>query len=214
MNKNLERDLKKFSKIEQRLRSIAVCSVSGSTLRKIVSKGDVQKIREFLLNLGMKRLLRCTKNQKLFKKKLDYLTKELSKKLTVNDSVINKPKNLWGAARKVLNIYFRLCNQDIVVHNFCGFNNVESVLEVPLDNYSMNLIKTEYEIIFKKGAWGQKRVRVIDVDAKVNDYFQEAARKIVNFINITIEQNDLKLVRVDLDYYAYRNDMMRKVSKS
>ena len=55
---------------------------------------------------------------------------------------------------------------------------------------------------------------MIDVDAKVNDYFQEAARKIVNFINITIEQNDLKLVRVDLDYYAYRNDMMRKVSKS
>ena len=214
MNKNVERDLKKFSKIEQRLRSIAVCSVSGSTLRKIVSKGDVQKIREFLLNLGMKRLLRCTKNKKLFKKKLDYLTKELSKELTVNDSVINKPKNLWGAARKVLNIYFRLCNQDIVVHNFCGFDNVESVLEVPLDNYSMNLIKTEYEIIFKKGAWGQKRVRVIDVDAKVNDYFQEAARKIVNFINITIEQNDLKLVRVDLDYYAYRNDMMRKVSKS
>ena len=153
MNKNVERDLKKFSKIEQRLRSIAVCSVSGSTLRKIVSKGDVQKIREFLLNLGMKRLLRCTKNKKLFKKKLDYLTKELSKELTVNDSVINKPKNLWGAARKVLNIYFRLCNQDIVVHNFCGFDNVESVLEVPLDNYSMNLIKTEYEIIFKKGAW-------------------------------------------------------------
>ena len=214
MNKTVERDFEKFSKIEQRLRSIAVCSVNGSTLRKIVSKGDIRKIREFLLKLEVEKLSRYTKNQELFKKKLDYLTKKLSQKLTVNNSVTNKPSNLWGAARKVLNIYFKLCNQDIVVHDSCGFDNIESVLEVPLDGYSMNFIKTEYEIIFSKGAWEQKKVRVIDVDAKVNEYFQEAAQKIVDFKNTSIKQSNLKLVRVDLDYYAYRNDMMRQVSRS
>lgn len=122
---------------------LALASVTNSTLMMQSTKGRVGRAQQFLLTEvpldGLSNL-----NEADFLKFLNQTTDALSLKLLrIEDSQPN-----WGAARKVLNIYLRLCTMNKDLHPAFKLSNLEPFLEVPLDNHVIGkidaAIKTGY----------------------------------------------------------------------
>jgi hypothetical protein len=108
----------------------AVASVGSSTLMHQSGKGRNERAQNYLLNNFPLEGI-SSQDNKSFLKLLDKKTTELSRELP-------KPKDKspnWGASRKVLNIYLRLCAMNKDVNSFYKLKNIESYLEVPLDNH-------------------------------------------------------------------------------
>jgi hypothetical protein len=115
---------------------LAKASVGGSTLRGQCPGGGVRLARDFLIrNVPITNL----KNMKAteFLNFLNTKTSALSKKLKHPDT--KRPN--FGAARKVINIFIRLCAMNKDLHREFKLANVEPFLEVPLDSHVVDKIR-------------------------------------------------------------------------
>lgn len=107
-------------------------------------------------------------NDREFTKFLNRKTNDLSKKLLKPDGT--EPN--WGAARKVLNIYLRLCAMNKDISTFHNLKNIESYLEVPLDNHIVKEIDNHAKTKFSS------QFTIINLSQKVSNDIQSEAKNI------------------------------------
>jgi hypothetical protein len=164
----------------------AKASVGSSTLRSQVNAGGVEAARNFLKK---KILLTNLENisEKDFSQFLNTKTKSLSKILTRPDN--NQPN--FGAARKVINIFLRLCAMNKDLHRDFKLVKVERFLEVPLDSYVVKGIDANYGSSFARG------FTIKNLKPKANTEIQNAAKEIAFKMN---------LHRYELDVLFWGND--------
>ncbi|MGM9485567.1 hypothetical protein ACS5PN_30540 [Roseateles sp. NT4] len=106
----------------------AIAAVGGSTLMSQSGEGRVDRARLFLLkHMPLANLASLSADE--FAQALNAKTTALAKDLPRPDD--GKPN--WGAARKVLNIYLRMCVMNKDLHPAFKLAAVEPFLEVPLD---------------------------------------------------------------------------------
>ena len=114
---------------------LALASVGNSTLMMQSGVGRVQRATGFLAeSLSLSALSGL--DEARFLKFLDQKTGELASLLPRPDT--QAPN--WGAARKVLNIYLRLCAMNKDLNPAFGLSVVEPLLEVPLDGQVVSKI--------------------------------------------------------------------------
>lgn len=123
--------------IEQVQRYVATVAIGPTTLRKMRgTKGKLDKARRFLaeINLGML-------SHQNFSSLLDKHTNSLAEIFVYNEVEKN-----WGAARKVVNIFFRDATYNVWLRTQYALEKIEPSLECPLDKFSMTAIKREAEL--------------------------------------------------------------------
>jgi hypothetical protein len=127
-------------------------------------KNRVERARSFLLQRvpldGISAL-----GKERFARFLDEQTRALSKELP-------KPGNgvpNWGAARKVLNIYLRMCAMNKDFHPAFNLESLEPYLEVPLDRQIVKWLDA------KTGAARSKTFRIRDLQPDLSAEIQESA---------------------------------------
>ncbi|MDD2763925.1 MAG: hypothetical protein PHE83_08145 [Opitutaceae bacterium] len=124
---------------------LAIASVGGSTLMMQSGKDRGKNARAFLLaNVPLTGL--SAMDEAAFLTFLDQRTTELARILPRPDD--NLPN--WGAARKVLNIYLRLCAMNKDTHRTFNLAVAEPFLEVPLDNDVVEGIDQRWGTRFKR----------------------------------------------------------------
>jgi hypothetical protein len=120
---------------------LAMASVSNSALMHQSGKGRVIKSQMFLLD-EMQLSGLTTMGEREFYRFLDDKTDVLSGQLLREDD--GQPN--WGAARKIINIFLRLCAMNKDLNPAYGLSSLEPFLEVPLDNHIVS------KIVESKGA--------------------------------------------------------------
>ncbi|ENN6985943.1 hypothetical protein ACAB91_004503 [Vibrio parahaemolyticus] len=120
----------------------ALASVGGSTLRRQCQPGGKDRAQSFLLNSFPLLELAEIRTETDFVDFLSVKTEELSKLLVVDH------RYNWGAARKVLNIYLKLCAANKDLHPFFKLSTVEPFLEVPLDSHVVRSIDKDVSTNF------------------------------------------------------------------
>lgn len=145
----------------------AIASVGSSTLMHQSDKGRNKRSQNYLLNnFPLENLYLL--DEKDFLCLLDTKTDELSLQLPKpSDGTPN-----WGAARKVLNIYIRLCSMNKDVYPFYKLHKIESYFEVPLDNHIVEKIDELSGSIF------HKNFKIIDLTKPKSDSIQISAAEI------------------------------------
>lgn len=140
--------MKKNEWIECLRKHFAVSCIGNSTLRSQVKSGGNDIARQFLMdNFPLDPLKNM--NEVEFQTMLDQKTVLLSQKLIKP----NSKEGNWGAARKVINIYLRLCSMNKDVNNYHKLDKIEDYLEIPLDSHVVKeidkLSKTTHSKNFK-----------------------------------------------------------------
>jgi hypothetical protein len=105
-------------------RYLANVAVTPSALRNLGAGGLVRTAREFLGNLDLKPL--ASLDPSAYPEWLEDQTRALRARFPVKD--------LWGPARKSINIFMVMASLNIVLCNVYALERFEHVLEVPLDN--------------------------------------------------------------------------------
>ncbi|MCY7294692.1 hypothetical protein [Alteromonas sp. a30] len=147
---------------------LCIACVGGSTLRSQSTKGQVDRCRDYLKeSFELKNISNLSR--KGFLELIDSKTIELSEQLP-------NPKTLtpnWGAARKVINIYLRLCAMNKDINDFYNLSNIEEYLEVPLDSQIVKRIKANSPSGLPSGEF-----KIIHLVKNDSDKFQRAAKAI------------------------------------
>lgn len=148
---------------------IALVAVGSSTLRRQVKEGGVEKARKFLKDWlylhGLEFL-----DRDAYCGLLDEWTHALSKKLLKPHS----RKGNWGAARKVLNIYLRMCAMNKDLHRAFNLKRIEPFLEVPLDSQVVKKIDEANHTNDSRG------FRLMGLTRKASGLWQERAERIAS----------------------------------
>jgi hypothetical protein len=172
--------LKRMGWIEKLRKHYCIASVGNSTLMHQSGQGRNNAAQQFLLNefplIGL-----ATLDERKFHALLDTRTSLLADRLpTPNSNVPN-----WGAARKVINIYLRLCAMNKDIHQHCALGSIESYFEVPLDNHIVARIdhyaKTKYKEQFK----------IKNLTKEVSDEIQETASGLATSFNLKRYELDI-----------------------
>lgn len=146
---------------------LAVASVGNSTLMKQSGKERVVRAQRFLIR-SMKLDKLATFDETKFKSFLSAKTRALSKELP-------RPVDLtpnWGAARKVINIYLRLCAMNKDINDYYELSSIEPYLEVPLDNHIVEKIDEELDTEYLK------YFKIITLSATENRKLQNCASQL------------------------------------
>ena len=131
--------------VEDIRKHLAIASVGSTTLMMQAGKGRVSRAQLFLIKkMPLNNISNLSASE--FNKYLNSKTIALSKLLLRPDN--HQPN--WGAARKVLNIYFRLCSMNKDLNTHFHLNKIEPYLEVPLDNHIVEKISSESKIKYSK----------------------------------------------------------------
>ena len=131
--------------IEHIRRHLAVASVGNSTLMSQAGQGRVERAQQFLIQQVQLNSLANIDNAK-FNKYLSAKTRSLANQLLRPTD--NTPN--WGAARKVINIFLRLCSMNKDLNPHFQLSNIEPYLELPLDNQIVSRIDEEAKTNFRK----------------------------------------------------------------
>jgi hypothetical protein len=161
----------------------AISAITPSASRKMVSKGDIQKVRNFLDHLDIKSF----GNSQTFERVLDRATKKLAKHL---------PKGKWGAARKFLNLYLRPITYNFYLRRAYRLERIEALLELPMDSFAIKGLRHDH-----RGSRLPRWKGVIHLTPEVNAVYQAAAEQIAK---------DKGLCRVHLDMAYWRAKPKRK----
>lgn len=146
---------------------LAIVSVGNSTLRSQSGKGCNERARNFLRD-EMKLSGLSELDEKSFFAFLDQKTVQLAALLPLPDS--SGPN--WGAARKVISIYFRLCAMNKDVNSEFDLSSIEPFLEVPLDSEVIKGIDKQ------EGTAHAKTFRIRTLTPFRNTEFQALAKRI------------------------------------
>lgn len=166
---------------------LCIASVGSSTVMSQSGKGRVKKPREYLLrNFDLGGI--CNLDEVAFQKLIDEKTESLSKELLKPDG---KTPN-WGASRKIINIYLRLCAMNKDINRYYNLSEIEKYLEIPLDSETVKRIKKESKLKTLP-----KNFTIKGLTKNDSDKFQEAAR------NIAIEK---RLHRYELDILFWNSE--------
>lgn len=165
--------------IEDIRKHLAIASVGNTTLMMQAGEGRVSRAQLFLIKkMQLNDISNLSESE--FNKYLNTKTVALSKQLLRPD---NQQPN-WGAARKVLNIYFRLCSMNKDLNTHFRLNKIEPYLEVPLDNHIVKKIASESKIKYSK------TFKIKTLTKSENNKYQDLA---------TILAGDKYLYRYELD---------------
>jgi hypothetical protein len=96
--------------------------IGPSAARKMLRKGDIHHVRQFLDRLDLRRFSDTAK----FSRTLDRYTTALAKLL---------PEDRWGA-RKFLNLYLRDATYNFYLRRAYRLDRVEHLLELPMDSFA------------------------------------------------------------------------------
>jgi hypothetical protein len=148
---------------------IAMASVSNSALMQQSGKGRVSRSQIFLLTeMSLSGMAAICEDD--FYEFLNRKTESLSSQLLRIDD--DQPN--WGAARKIINIYLRLCAMNKDLHPGFGMSNVEPMLEVPLDNHTVSKISEIAGIEFTP------KFQIKNLGPTLNSIIQFEAKKIAD----------------------------------
>lgn len=173
---------------EKLRKHFCIACIGGSTLRGQSTKGKNDRCRAFLKNTFLLEDL-SKLNEKVFLKHIDSKTIELSQELPKPDC---KPPN-WGAARKAINIYLRLCVMNKDINSFYNLSSIEEYLEVPLDSETVRGIKKESKANLPS------KFTIRNLAKTESDKFQEAARKVAK---------KKKIHRYELDVVLWNSEKL------
>ncbi len=109
-------------------------SIGASTARGMGPKGTIQKSREYLQSLDLRRFNLGT--SEAFEAELERATLELMKAMP-------KEGRHWGSARKFLNIFLRHCLYNQYLCKTFQLKKIERWLEVPLDSHVAKRLRAE-----------------------------------------------------------------------
>ena len=149
-------------------RRVAALAIGPSSLRNMVGPGGVSEARNF-----------CSKNVDLksvgdrsrFVDTLNRLTDELAGKLPPRKLLGG---NLWGPARKQLNIFLSDATYNVYLRNAYGLAAIEGSLEIPVDSLVADGIANDvckFRLRYDFSAWRG----VIHLTPALNAKYQEAA---------------------------------------
>ena len=124
---------------------VAKVGTTASALRNQGGSGLVSTAIGFLSSIDLKQLAGHT--TATYRQWLDTQTIELMGQFPV--------KNLWGPARKVVNIFMVMASLNIFLRTAYGLDRFENVLEVPLDNTVVKKLRKfgRAQKIFPRGAF-------------------------------------------------------------
>jgi hypothetical protein len=142
----------------------------------MLRKGDIVHVRKFLDGLDLRRF----SDPKNFKRRLDRSTMALAKLL---------PKDLWGAARKFLNLYLRSVTYNFYLRRAYKLDRVEHLLELPMDSFTARALRERCE---RRALPRWKGVSHLTPDA--NAVYQSFASKVA-------AQEDIHRVHLDVFYW-------------
>jgi len=162
---------------------LAMASVSNSALMNQSGKGRVIKSQMFLLEEMPLSGLSTMGEHELYEF-LDAKTKTLSGQLLRTDD--GQPN--WGAARKIINIFLRLCAMNKDLNPAYGLSNVEPFLEVPLDTHIVS------KIIKSRGGEFDSPFKIKTLTKGLSSTIQLAAKEIA-------EQRGLFRYELDVIYW-------------
>jgi hypothetical protein len=160
-------------------RHLAITTVNASVAWGMLQKGQIQRVRQFLLSLNIEQF----SHPKRFLPSLDRATKSLDRHLG---------GCRWGAARKFLNIFLRN-----ITYNFClrrkyRLGRVEALLEIPLDSFASKGLRGERE-----GKSLPRWVGVIHLKPETSAKYQAVASQVAARKNMR---------RVHLDLLFFRRE--------
>jgi hypothetical protein len=105
-------------------RYVAKVGMTASALRNLGAKGFVKVAIEFLSAIDLRQL--ATTTPAAYPQWLDTQTTALMQQFPL--------PNLWGPARKAVNIFMVMATLNTFLRDEYGLDKFENVLEVPLDN--------------------------------------------------------------------------------
>lgn len=123
-----------------------------------------------------------------FVRRLREATARLQRRLPKDGGV--EPAQLWGAARKALNLFLRDCTYDHHLRAHYGLGKVEPWLEVPLDSYVAGALRKT-----RKGKGLAKWDSLKGLDDKISGEYQEVAQDIA-------DRQGIARVHLDLGYWT------------
>ena len=146
---------------------LAIASVGNSTLMMQSGVGRIDRARSFLQD-EMRLNDFSTLSEADFVTLLDEKTHRLAAHLPrPRDDVPN-----WGAARKVLNIYLRLCAMNKDVNQAFGLGQIEPFLELPLDRDAVKGLDRH------AGTQFRKEFRIKSLTLEQNSELQKIASQV------------------------------------
>lgn len=125
---------------------LAIATVGNSTLMMQSGKGRVETAQTFLRDQMLLDRL-STLDESAFAKFLNEKTLSLAEKLPRPED--RKPN--WGAARKVLNIYLRMCAMNKDTNPAFRLSGIEPFLELPLDGEAVKGLDKHGGTKYSKG---------------------------------------------------------------
>ncbi|NOU41423.1 MAG: hypothetical protein HOO85_09170 [Methylotenera sp.] len=159
---------------------LAIASVGNSTLMMQSGKGRVARAQKFLISeMSLKGLTGM--NELAFAEFLNKKTEALSLKLLKPED--DQPN--WGAARKVINIFLRLCAMNKDLHLTFNLASIEQFLEVPLDSQIVAKVDE------KTGSKYAPKFRIKNLNPQLNQKIQDAAMLLANMENLNRYELDV-----------------------
>lgn len=160
---------------------VAETCIGSSALRNQGGSGLIAASREFFKSIDF---VQIPSTQDEFDKWLGEKTREL----LLNFPVACRP---FGAARKALNLFLRSAAYNIVLNRASDLDRLLPLLELPLDSFAANHLKTLYPSLPKK--W----IGLKYISSTEHTEYQQAAQKIAARGQVH---------RVDLDVFFYREN--------
>ena len=160
-------------------RHIALSVIGPSAARKLLQKGQIVNVREFLNALTIEQF----GDPSRFSFGLNSATQDMTKQLPVS----------WGAARKFLNLYVRELSYNFYVRKEYELGRTEHLLELPLDRFAAQGLRDDAIGLNLEGAvprWDG----VIHLTPEVSDQFQSAAATVA-------ARRSISRVHLDLIYW-------------
>lgn len=158
-----------------------------STIRGMAPAGTADLIKQYLLNIDIKRIRARTESN--FLKKLEIITDELLE-------ILPQGSQHWGMARKCVNIFLRNCLYNKYLCSHYKLELTEEWLEIPLDSHvGKGLIANS-----ERGSL-PKWEKVISLTREQSDQYQKAARELAEKKHVC---------RVHLDDWLYQGEHITK----
>jgi hypothetical protein len=170
---------------------IAELAIGNSTLRNQDAKGVAQKARALLKATELAKYRRARKNE--FAKRFADDTERVQQGLP-------RGARNRGTARKALSIFLRDILYDGCLCEHFRLSGIVGWLELPLDRYSMDGLRTE-----KEGTQLPKHSTIKHMDESLNAGFQDVARKVADRLGTH---------PVHLDVLYFRNGKKKRNSRS
>jgi len=111
---------------------VAISTIGPSAGRGMMNKGEIKGVRKFLDTLDIKHF----STPRRFQFSLDVATKSLARRL---------PRGGWGAARKFINLFLRAATYNFYLRQRYKLDRIESLLELPLDRFAEEGLRSEPE---------------------------------------------------------------------